>query len=49
MKPAPDENPAAAMRRIAEAHGGTAYVRNREGGGAVVGLELPRGPVRTPA
>ncbi len=37
------------VRRIAEAHGGTAYVRNREGGGAVVGLELPRGPVRTPA
>ena len=30
------------VRRIAEAHGGGAYVRNREGGGAVVGLELPR-------
>jgi signal transduction histidine kinase len=30
------------VRRIAEAHRGSAYVRNREGGGAVVGLELPR-------
>jgi signal transduction histidine kinase len=30
------------VRRIAEAHHGTAYVRNRPGGGAVVGLELPR-------
>jgi two-component system, OmpR family, sensor kinase len=32
------------VRRIAEAHRGTAYVRNREGGGAVVGIELPRSP-----
>jgi signal transduction histidine kinase len=32
------------VRRIAEAHRGTAYVRNRPGGGAVVGLELPREP-----
>lgn len=32
----------ALVRRIAEAHGGRAYARNREGGGAVVGLELPR-------
>ncbi len=28
------------VRRIAEAHGGSAYARNREGGGAVVVLEL---------
>ena len=34
------------VRRIAEAHGGTAYARNRDGGGAVVGLELPRSPAR---
>jgi two-component system OmpR family sensor kinase len=32
----------ALVRRIAEAHGGLAYVRAREGGGAVVGIELPR-------
>lgn len=31
----------ALVRRIAEAHGGTVYARNREGGGAIVGLELP--------
>jgi signal transduction histidine kinase len=31
------------VRRIAEAHRGTAYARNRPGGGAVVGIELPRG------
>ncbi len=30
------------VRRIAEAHGGKAYVENRAEGGAVVGLELPR-------
>jgi signal transduction histidine kinase len=30
------------VRRIAEAHGGIAFARNREGGGAVVGIELPR-------
>jgi two-component system OmpR family sensor kinase len=30
------------VRRIAEAHRGSAFVRNREGGGAVVGIELPR-------
>jgi two-component system, OmpR family, sensor kinase len=30
------------VRRIAEAHGGVAFARNREGGGAVVGIELPR-------
>jgi len=29
------------VRRIAEAHRGTAYVRNGAGGGAVVGIELP--------
>jgi two-component system OmpR family sensor kinase len=34
------------VRRIAEAHRGAAYVRNRPGGGAVVGLELPREPAR---
>ena len=28
------------VRRIAEAHGGSAYARNREGGGAVVVVEL---------
>lgn len=32
----------ALVRRIAEAHGGTVYARNREGGGAVIGLDLPR-------
>jgi len=31
------------VRRIAEAHHGTAYARNRDGGGAVVGVELPGG------
>jgi signal transduction histidine kinase len=34
------------VRRIAEAHGGTAFARNvghAEGGGAEVGIELPRG------
>jgi signal transduction histidine kinase len=30
------------VRRIAEAHRGTAFARNREGGGAVVGFEIPR-------
>jgi two-component system OmpR family sensor kinase len=30
------------VRRIAEAHGGAAFARNREGDGAVVGIELPR-------
>jgi signal transduction histidine kinase len=29
------------VRRIAEAHGGRAYARDREGGGAVVGIEVP--------
>ena len=29
------------VRRIAEAHGGRACVRNRQGGGAGVGIELP--------
>jgi signal transduction histidine kinase len=29
------------VRRIAEAHHGTAYVRNGAAGGAVVGIELP--------
>lgn len=29
------------VRRIAEAHGGSVFARNREGGGAVVGFELP--------
>ncbi|MEO8801515.1 MAG: HAMP domain-containing sensor histidine kinase [Polyangiaceae bacterium] len=31
----------ALVQRIAEAHGGRAYARNREGGGALVGVELP--------
>lgn len=31
------------VRRIAEAHGGSAFARNAEGGGAEVGIELPRG------
>jgi signal transduction histidine kinase len=31
----------ALVRRTAEAHGGTAWARNREGGGACVGFELP--------
>jgi signal transduction histidine kinase len=30
------------VRRIAVAHHGEAFARNREGGGAVVGIELPR-------
>jgi signal transduction histidine kinase len=30
------------VRRIAEAHRGRAYARNRDGGGAAVGIELPR-------
>ena len=29
------------VKRIAEAHGGRAFARNREGGGACVGMELP--------
>jgi signal transduction histidine kinase len=32
----------ALVRRIAEAHGGTAQAENREGGGAVVRLRFPR-------
>ncbi|MBI3183417.1 MAG: HAMP domain-containing histidine kinase [Myxococcales bacterium] len=32
----------ALVRRIAEAHGGRAYAANRPGGGAKVGIELPR-------
>lgn len=32
----------ALVRRIAEAHGGSVYARNREGGGAIVGFDLPR-------
>lgn len=31
----------AIVRRIVEAHGGTAFARNAEGGGAEVGFELP--------
>jgi len=31
------------VRRIAEAHGGRVFARNRAGGGAVVGFELPLG------
>ena len=31
----------ALVRRIAEAHGGKAFARNREGGGAVIGIEIP--------
>jgi signal transduction histidine kinase len=30
------------VRRIALAHHGEAHARNRDGGGAVVGIELPR-------
>jgi signal transduction histidine kinase len=30
------------VRRIAVAHGGEAHARNRDGGGAVVGIDLPR-------
>jgi signal transduction histidine kinase len=33
----------ALVRRIAEAHGGRAFARNADGGGAEVGMELPRG------
>lgn len=32
----------ALVKRIAEAHGGRAYASNRAGGGACVGLELPK-------
>ncbi len=32
----------ALVRRIADAHGGRAFARNAEGGGAEVGMELPR-------
>lgn len=32
----------ALVKRIAEAHGGRAYAENREGGGALVGIELAR-------
>jgi signal transduction histidine kinase len=32
----------ALVKRIAEAHGGRAYAKNREGGGARVGIELAR-------
>ena len=32
----------ALVRRIAEAHGGRAFARNADGGGAEVGIELPR-------
>jgi signal transduction histidine kinase len=32
------------VKRIAEAHGGKAFARNREGGGASVGMELPVAP-----
>jgi signal transduction histidine kinase len=32
------------VKRIAEAHGGKAFARNREGGGASVGMELPVKP-----
>lgn len=31
----------ALVQRIAEAHGGRAYARNRDSGGALVGIELP--------
>lgn len=37
----------ALVRRIAEAHGGSAFAHNREGGGAVVGFELPLRGTRT--
>jgi signal transduction histidine kinase len=33
----------ALVRRIAEAHGGRAYARNRKGGGAIVGIEVAAG------
>ena len=32
----------ALVRRIADAHGGRVYAHAREGGGAIVGIELPR-------
>jgi signal transduction histidine kinase len=31
----------ALVKRIAEAHGGRVFARNRDGGGARVGMELP--------
>jgi signal transduction histidine kinase len=30
------------VKRIAKTHGGIAYAKNREGGGACVGIEIPR-------
>ncbi|MEO7093227.1 MAG: HAMP domain-containing sensor histidine kinase [Polyangiales bacterium] len=37
----------ALVRRIAEAHGGTVDAKNRDAGGAVVSLDLPRGEPTT--
>ena len=37
------------VRRIAEAHGGQVFARARDGGGAVVGLSLPRADPARPA
>lgn len=36
------------VRRIAEAHGGRVWARNREGGGAVVGFSVDRRPAHVP-
>ena len=37
----------ALVQRIAEAHGGRAYARNRDSGGALVGIELPARPAQS--
>jgi signal transduction histidine kinase len=37
------------VRRIAEAHGGEAFASNLPGGGACIGLTLPRGPIANPS
>lgn len=36
------------VKRIAEAHGGRAYAKNREEGGACVGIELPESAEKSP-
>lgn len=37
------------VERIAQAHGGRAFARNAEGGGAIVGIELPLAPADQPS